>query len=103
LQSDIEELISLTRENLMSIQKQVKERGLPAQAEDVSHSDKGSSAQTGTADHFDKEYAVLKVSQRCGAVHQTVCPQIRENENIYICHLYVFSWFEIEHVTCTPF
>lgn len=60
LQSDIEELISLTRENLMSIQKQVKERGLPAQAADVSHFDKGLSAQTGTADHFDKEYALLK-------------------------------------------
>jgi hypothetical protein len=103
LQSDIEELISLTRENLMNIQKQVKERGLPAQAGDVSHFDNGSSAQTGTADHFDKEYALLKVRQRCGALHQTVCPETRENENFYICHLYVFSWVEIEHVACTPF
>lgn len=87
----------------MSIQKQVKERGLPTQAGDVSHFDKGSSAQTGTADNFDKEYALLKVSQRCGALHQTVCPQIRENENIYISHLYVFSWVEIKHVTCPSF
>jgi hypothetical protein len=63
LQSDIEELISLTKENLMSIQKQVKEPDLPTQA-DVSHFDKSLSAQTGTADHFDKEYALLKVSQR---------------------------------------
>ncbi|PNF16311.1 hypothetical protein B7P43_G10830 [Cryptotermes secundus] len=60
LQSDIEELILLTRENLMSIQKQMKERGLPTEAGDASHSDKGSSEQTGTADHFDKEYALLK-------------------------------------------
>lgn len=86
----------------MSIQKQVKERGLPTQAGDVSHFDKGSSEETRTANHFDKEYALLKVSQRCGALHQTVYPQM-ENENIYVCHLYVFSWVEIEHVTCTPF
>lgn len=103
LQSDIEELISLTRENLMSIQKQMKERGLPTEAGDASHSGKGSSEQTGTADHFDKEYALLKVSQRCVMLHQTIWPQIGEKENIYICHLCVFSWVEIEHVTCTPF
>jgi hypothetical protein len=61
LQSDIEELISLTRENVLSVQKQVKERGLPAQA--------------GTADRFDEEYGLLKVSQGCGALCWTVCLQ----------------------------
>jgi hypothetical protein len=91
LQSDIEELISLTRENLMSIQKQVKERGLPAQTGDVSHFDKGSSAQTGTVDHFDKEYALLKVSQKCDALHKTLCPYIRKNGNVYVFHLCVSS------------
>jgi hypothetical protein len=51
LQSDIEELITLTRENLTSLQNQAKERG--------------SSVQTpiqGAVDQFDKEYALLKVS-----------------------------------------
>ena len=47
LQSHIEELITLTRENLTGLQNQEKERDL---------------LQTGAADQYDKEYALLKVS-----------------------------------------
>ena len=50
LQSHIEELITLTRENLTGLQNQEKERHLP---------------QTGAADQYDKEYALLKVSWKC--------------------------------------
>ena len=50
LQSHIEELITLTRENLTGLQNQEKERDL---------------LQTGAADQYDKEYALLKVSWKC--------------------------------------
>jgi hypothetical protein len=68
LQADIEELISLTRENLRSVQKQVDQRRLPTESADVSRCDEGSLTQTRTADHFDEEYGLLKVSQRCGTL-----------------------------------
>jgi hypothetical protein len=47
LQSHIEELIALTRENLTGLQNQAKEKEL---------------LQTGAFDQYDKEYARLKVS-----------------------------------------
>lgn len=53
LQSHIEELITLTRENLTSLQNQEKERDL---------------LQTGAADQYDKEYALLKVSWKCEVI-----------------------------------
>jgi hypothetical protein len=68
LQADIEELISLTRENLRSVQKQVDRRGLPTEPADGSHCDEGSLAQTTTSDHFDEEYGLLRVSLRCGTL-----------------------------------
>jgi hypothetical protein len=53
LQSHIEELITLTRENLTGLQNQANERDL---------------LQTGPGDQYDKEYALLKVSKK----YQTV-------------------------------
>lgn len=53
LQSNIEELITLTRENLTGLQNQEKERDL---------------LQTGAADQYDKEYALLKVSWKCEVI-----------------------------------
>jgi hypothetical protein len=52
LQSNIEELITLTRENLTGLQSQENERDV---------------LQTGAAaaDQYDKEYALLKVSCKC--------------------------------------
>jgi hypothetical protein len=58
LQSNIEELITLTRENLTSLQNQVKDRGLLLQAP----------VEEGV-DHFDKEYALLKVSCKHCTLH----------------------------------
>jgi hypothetical protein len=80
LQGDIEELISLTRENLRSVQKQVEQRGLPTEPADGSHYVEGSSARTRAADQLDEEYSLLKVSQRCGAHCYTVCLQVDKNE-----------------------
>ena len=69
LQSHIEELITLTRENLAGLQNQEKERDLP---------------QTGAADQYDKEYALLKVSWKCEVISKPT--NAHKHMTVYYTH-----------------
>lgn len=71
LQSDIEELITLTKENLTGLLNQAKEIDSPVQT-----------PIQGEVDHFDKEYALLKVSFEHNAFRYTAWPLITKTENI---------------------
>jgi len=69
LQSHIEELITLTRENLTGLQNQEKERDL---------------LQTGAADQYDKEYALLKVSWKCEVISKPT--NAHKHMTVYCTH-----------------
>jgi hypothetical protein len=69
LQSHIEELITLTKENLTGLQDQEKERDL---------------LQTGAADQYDKEYALLKVSWKCEVISKPT--NAHKHMTVYCTH-----------------
>jgi hypothetical protein len=69
LQSHIEELITLTKENLTGLQNQEKERDL---------------LQTGAAEQYDKEYALLKVSWKCEVISKPT--DAHKHMTVYYTH-----------------
>lgn len=76
LQSHIEELITLTRENLTGLQNQEKERDL---------------LQTGATDQYDKEYALLKVSWKCEVISKPTNAHKHMTVLLYtFCAFYLF-------------